>query len=258
MKKKRTLDIGADDRRLLEGDAALLLAIADEGEGGFLIPSGGEKEVKEWLDCAWKRVPCGKRSCPLCGRVARDRDRLLREGKDPDSIQGVFDSVGASFAETMALMQKEAERLGIDISNLDDIKEPPEPAAFPLWVTTRAWQMRLRAFVSVEEKRGAHWLRTEAAANLTWYAGTFGAKVYRQLSNEWHIARNDGYGDFDYEYTADVLRRVIMMLMKAFADVRDLAPESLPLAEEFRALAEKVKPLLVRRAKGVRKKSSVR
>jgi hypothetical protein len=200
-------------------EIAVLRAVDDEGPDGFLIPEGTDEEVKEWLDCGWKRIPCGKRSCPLCGRVARDRERLTKEGIDPDSIEGAFESVGANFAEVLTMLKKDAEEMGIEIENLDDIEEAPGFEEFPLVVSAQEFCKEVLHLYQSEDEQSAPWLMTEAAADLVWYTGIFHAKLYRQYCNRWHKERGDGYGDFDHTYTAGVLRQVIFLLTEAFQEL---------------------------------------
>ncbi len=85
-------------------DAEALRAAAEEDEDGFEMPVGSEQEIRAWLDCMWKRIPCGEDGCPICGRVNRERMRLFKEGENPDSIAGAIDSVGASLAESAILI----------------------------------------------------------------------------------------------------------------------------------------------------------
>ncbi|MEK7107538.1 MAG: hypothetical protein AAB899_05130 [Patescibacteria group bacterium] len=228
---------------LSSDEVAVLQAIADEGSE-FLTPAGSEEEVKEWLNCGWKRIPCGKRSCPICGRIARDREKLEREGKDPDSLENSMEIVGANLAEALIMIRKDAEAMGIDIENLNEVKDVPEPERFPLAVAARKWHVDVIRYGEKEQKRGATWIMTEAAADLFWYAGTFDVKIYRQFCNRWHLDSGHTYGAFDYDYTGKVLKQVIGILNSAWTQVLDLAPSSNDLHRRFRALAKDIEPFL--------------
>lgn len=235
MRNKRKGITARSEDELSEYDLQVLCAIGDEPDG-FPIAAGSEEEVKEWLDCGWKRIPCEKRSCPLCGRIARDRDRLVREGKDPDSMEGAFESVGASLAEALIMIKKDAERMGIDITNLDDVEEVPEANIFPLVVSAQKWYKAMFVYFGASRKRGATWLMTEAAADLVWYAGIFHAKLYRQFCNRYHIERGDTYGAFDYDYTAGVLRQVTDIIERSFGQLDGLALKLSSLRKTFSML----------------------
>lgn len=243
MKKKSKPIHATTDATLTMADIEVLEAIAQEGPDGFLIPAGSEAEMMEWLDCGWKRVPCGKRSCPLCGRVARDREAMIREGKDPDLPENAFESVGAGLSEALMMIKKDAEEMGIDITNLEEIDDVPEPDAFPLARNAQEWYEALLRLSERETKRAAPWLLTESSADLFWYAGTYQAKLYRQLCNKWHMDRGHAYGSFDQIYTKGVLEQVSDILRKSFDILLDLCPDLTGAQKSFRALENEAKAL---------------
>ncbi|MBU4298954.1 hypothetical protein KJ636_02845 [Patescibacteria group bacterium] len=37
-------------------------------------------QMPKWMECNWRRVPCGKENCPICGRIKKDRQRLIYSG----------------------------------------------------------------------------------------------------------------------------------------------------------------------------------
>ena len=233
------------ESELSEVDISVLQAIADEGEDGFLIPAGSEKEVTDWLDCTWKRTPCGSSSCPICSRISRDRARAIRKGLDPDSPEAAFESVSADMAEAFMQIKAHAEAEGIDITNLSNVEELPSVKEFPLACEAEEWFVRIHKHLEKEIEREAVWLRTESAADLLWYLGTLTTKVYRQCCNRWHIDRGDDYGVFDYNYTAGVLREVCKTIRDSFEKLRNCAPCLHSIQHEFEAFAKKIKPLAV-------------
>ncbi len=212
------------DDEISEFDMKVLQAVADEGDEGFLVPVGSEKEIEKMLDCAWKRIPCGQDSCPICGRINRDRKKFIARGKDPDLPESVFESVGAQFAETLAMVKKDAERMGIDITNLENVEDVPEPESFPLSVKAERWYKTFRKYIEEEEKSGVPWLLTEEFLDIIWYAGILNTKIYRQLCNRWYMDNKKGYGDFDYQYTAKVLKQVCRILDNAFKKLMPVNP----------------------------------
>ena len=226
-------------RKELDGlsnfDMKVLQAVAEEGDGGFLVPAGTDEEVERMLDCAWKRIPCGSDSCPICGRINRDRRKFISQGKDPDSLESVFESVGAQLAETLAMVKKDTDRMGIDITNLDDVKDAPEPESFPLALKAEKWYKNLMKYVQKENETSAAWLLTEESLDLRWYAGTLNVKIYRQLCNRWYIDNEKDYGEFDYAYTTKVLDEVCEIINRAF---QKLAPVAPPLKQFHRTFLE--------------------
>jgi len=219
------------NKKLDETEFQILDAIANEPNGEFLVPAGSEEQVKEFLNCAWRRIPCGKDTCPICGRINRQTEKLIKEGKDPDSLESVFECVGANLAEVLAMAKKDAERHGIDIANLDDVADAPSEFVLSNKVTD--WYVKIVRLYERESKGEAPWLETEEAADLIWYAGTLSAKTYRQLCNQWYLENEKEYGDFDYEYTGEVLKEVLKILNKSLFKLGALNMSIRRLHKEF-------------------------
>src|SRR3989338_10481225 len=94
---------------------------------------GEEFAVPAWMACTWRRVPCGKSECPICGRLARDRERHLEKCEDPESVESAIEDVEYNLSEALAMVKEDAKAKGIDIANLENVVPPPKPDAFPLW-----------------------------------------------------------------------------------------------------------------------------
>jgi hypothetical protein len=173
------------------------------------------KGMPAWQECSWRRRACGKMSCPICGRIARDRQKHILAGEDPDDMHAVFEDVGASLSEALAAIKQDALAHGIEISNIDDVKEPPPPETFPLHEKVRAWWEDAMEIVERAKADGEPWLLSEAGQDFSWYTSTLLAKTARQLDNRWHISEQDSYGKFDYDYARYVLSEVITILKKS-------------------------------------------
>lgn len=177
----------------------------------------GKFKMPGWMDCVWKRVPCNKKSCPICGRIQKDRQKHIEKDEYPDSLESVFEDIGKNFKETLNLIKKDCESKGIELTNIDDIQEPPEPEEFSLYKKVNKW----RKLVSDLEQSPDEdiWQYTEPPADLFWYANILAAKIYRQLTNKWEIEHGDEYGDMDYEYTARVIRECLKILKKSLKEL---------------------------------------
>lgn len=182
-------------------------------EDDFMMP--------KWMDCTWRRVPCGQDECKICGRIQQDRLRHIMKGEDPDDMKSVFEDAGKSLGEALAMIKQDTAEMGIDITNLSEaeLEEPPVPDAFPLYQKVVEWHDGMAAVIKEADLRGSAWLFTEAAADLGWYENTLLAKVYRQLCNQWHLDRGDEYGEADYKYTKYVLGECLKILEKSFAEL---------------------------------------
>ena|SRR3990167_4363032 len=72
--------------------------------------------------------------CRICQDELEYHARCVREGKDPYDMKNVFKEIGDNFAKIMAMIQEEAERMGIDLNNLDDdYEEPPPSKIYPVY-----------------------------------------------------------------------------------------------------------------------------
>jgi hypothetical protein len=186
-----------------------------------------EKTAKfpKWMDCAWRRVPCGEDNCKICGPIKRDRRRHIEAGEDPDDLKVVFEDLGNNFKEMLSMIKRDAEKHGIDITNIEDIEEPPKPHKFPLYNKVKRWRDGIYKLAHGAEEAHSVWPETEAGQDLLWYSNTLMAKTYRQLCNRWHLENGDDYGDFDHEYTGGVLRECLGILKNAFISLAELSLE---------------------------------
>ena len=194
-------------------------------ERGFeYIGTIGDFKISKWWECTWRRVPCGKYECKICGKIKQDRLRHIMKGEDPDGMKSVFEDVGNSLGGALAMIKQHAAEMGIDITNINEaeLEEPPEPEVFPLYKKAAEWQKEVTTIIQDADLRGSAWLFTEAAADLGWYKNTLDAKIYRQLCNRWHLDRGDEYGDVDHKYTKYVLKECIKILKKSLAKLSSI------------------------------------
>mgnify|MGYP005855571293 CR=1 FL=1 len=190
-----------------------------EGDGLEYIGKADDFKMPKWMECTWRRVSCGKDDCPICGRIKRDQQRDIERGEDPNDIKCVLEDVGRNLKETLEMIKKDAKSKGFDIANLEDIKEPPEPKEFPLYLKVEKWNKSIMALGDMAQTLGEFWIHTEAAADLFWYANTLMTKTYRQLCNRWHIKNGDDYGEFDHQYTGYVLRECLEILKRSLREL---------------------------------------
>ena len=175
-----------------------------------------------WQDCGWRRLSCGEESCPICGRVERQRQKCLARGLDPDSMEAAMECVGDTFAEVKELLQKDAKRMGIDLNNLEEVKEPepPLPESYPLYQKMMAWRKEVFAMLEAASQWGEQWLQSEESQDLSWYANLLPVKIYRALSDKWEMENSDTEAWVDYYYTKYVIGESIKILHQAFTVLR--------------------------------------
>lgn len=143
---------------------------------------------------------------------------IFAEGvSDPVDWHAMFDYVGHSLKEAMAMIKKDAAAHGIDITNIDQIQEPPPPAKFGLYRAVKKWAFETRKLMQTAEIDEEIWLYTNEGEDLSWYSELLPKKVYRQLCNRWHLKVGDSYGEFDLHYTKYVLTEVLKTLQTAIS-----------------------------------------
>ena len=189
------------------------------------IRSAKNFKMPKWMECTWRRVPCGKDDCPICGRINRDRQQHIEKGEDPDDLKSVFEDVDQNFKEALEIIKKDAESKGFNITNIENIKEPPNPKEFSLYREVEKWNKSAMALGDMAKAFGEFWVYTEPAADLFWYANTLMTKTYRQLCNRWHIKNGDDYGEFDRQYTGYVLKECLEILKKSLKELADSYPQ---------------------------------
>lgn len=200
----------------------------DEEIGGLMqIDAKSPREFVEYMRCSWYRNACFKETCPICGPIRAAREKHIRRGEDPDSLDIMMEDAGNSLKDVLQMIKADAKQQGIDIENIDDIEEPPEPEDFPLYKEVAAWREKVGAHIEKAEESGNDfWLCTEAGADLLWYRNTLAAKTYRQLCNRWHMENGDEYGEFDYECTALILAEVCDILDASLAQLGGTSNET--------------------------------
>lgn len=198
-----------------------------------LIVNTRPKEMKEWQDCQWRRQACDLDSCPICGRINRDREAHIKKGEDPDSMGSVIYDVSNNFKEMIGLLKKDAAKRGIDLNNLEDVKEPepPLPTDYDIYNKLMEWRQGIYDIAEASEAASDAWLFSEAGKDLIWYSSTVIVKLYRQLGTVWQMENEeDHYLEFEYQYTGYVLGEVLGILSMA---LNELSTDGNAHAREF-------------------------
>jgi hypothetical protein len=186
------------------------------------IDNDSKPSIPTWMDCAWRRLPCEKEDCPLCSQIAKDRERHLAKGEDPDEISVALEDVGNYFKKTLKAIRKSAKENGLNLLNMKKLKEPPEPQDFPMYHKVNNWRNGIHDIADDSDDVSSTWLFSDAGEDLLWYSNALAAKTYRQLTNRWHLQSGSDYGDFDYEYTQYVITECVQLLKKALGELIDM------------------------------------
>lgn len=195
------------------------------------LSDGTTFDMPDWQDCTWRRVNCQQLSCAMCKREILARQKAIDLGLDPDSMEVALMTAHDSFAEVRELIEKDAERLAIDLDNLDDVEmpDPPKPETYPIYNTLKKWHSDLVDFVSEQSGWGAKWFETEVGKDLLWYKNTLLVKTIRALNGKWESGTGNVDVEPDYLYTRYVIAQCLMILKSAFVELRRDLPDDITL-----------------------------
>ena len=187
-------------------------------------------EAPDWWECQWRRLPCNRPECPLCGRLMKQRFKHQFKGEDPDSMEAGIEDIGDSLAETMMMLRQDAERFGIDLNAIPEGETESPPEEFPISKKATGWLLRFHEFA---KRTGGEWADTEAGQDLMWYANYIPPKAYRALCSVWRFDKGQIDEKIDYEYTKYVLEECVRIAKEAFAILISMP---LDCGKEFSAL----------------------
>ncbi len=148
-----------------------------------------------WMDCTWKRIPCGEDNCPVCSK--------LNELENADLF------------ERNEFLMNAAEEDGSGEEKI------PNPEDFPFYIEVRDWLDELLLIAEKSRERGEFWIFTEEAADLFWYMNVLSAKTYRQLSNRYLIENSGKNNKVNYNYTNYVLKESVKKIKKSLKIIAD-------------------------------------
>jgi hypothetical protein len=209
--------------------------------------SRGELKPPAWMECTWRRIPCGRDECIICGRIKQDRLRNMMKWENSDDMKSAFEDVGNSLAETLRMLKEQMEEAGIELENIGEaeMEEPPRAEEFPLYKKVEEWGRKIRHIAESAEKSQSLWLSIEATDDIIWYSRVIIAKTYRQLRTRWHIDRGGRYGEFDLAYTKYVLEECIKILKQSLAQVSELkSPQKEALISSLHQLSDLEKEIV--------------
>lgn len=72
--------------------------------------------------------------CKICKEELEFKARCLVEGRDPNDLAEAFKVIGENFAKVTVMINEEADRMGIDLNNIEDDYEDSPPAEnYPIY-----------------------------------------------------------------------------------------------------------------------------
>ena len=211
-----------------------------------------QQEETPWNYCDYRCELCRyQESCDVFHALETQRKILSIEGKDPDDLEAVLNSVAATLANVNEGLREEALKLGIDPDALaQEAEKEREPRfkADPLYREARELTLRTLRFIQAwrapAEVTGAgapSVLCATAWENLTWHHTLFSAKIARALSGlenaqDWPLE----YGIPDYRISAGIASKSIFECRRALDVLAGSLPGAESQMEELRASFQEI------------------
>lgn len=186
------------------------------------LKNGDVFNMPDWQDCTWKRRGCGRDDCRICGKMKKQRERHMANGRDPDSAEAMMMDMEANLKETCAMIERAAKRDGFDVEKAmkefdKDAALAKEPKAedYPLCVEAMEWAKSARNIFSVGVGEDESWWYSDASHDVMHYSNTLGAKIFRQSTSRDELETGDAYTDVDYLYTKYALEFTMAKLKES-------------------------------------------
>jgi len=174
--------------------------------------------IPKWMDCTWKRMPCGNQDCPICGQDDDSSEAGPKFGSAGD-IDSVLEDVVSDLRDTYSDVQDFAARQGVSARKKEQSRQAPQPEDFPLYNQLKMWRDDTLAVAEQAADDGSFWPATDPGQDLLWYANVLLGKVYRQLCSRWYMDEGEDYEPVDYDYTGHVLVECMAYIKTSLQDL---------------------------------------
>lgn len=173
---------------------------------------------------------CGlTKICEVFQDEQKSREKWIRQGKDPDSREYVFETVEENFKKAMELIEKGAKKWGIDLSKIDDsdYQPPPKPEKFPLFNLVEKFSKSLEKLlkdlemVPIETDEG---LVLENREVISHYCFLIPAKTYRALTSKLEEEKDKDDQTFDSKTSAFIAVNGLISIGEALAKIAEHGP----------------------------------
>lgn len=124
---------------------------------GAVRPSWIDKEMFYRMPFNFCDRWCERCSLTSLCRVYKDlyktRKKFIKQGKDPDSLESAFETVGNTFKEIKKMLKKDAKKWGIDLDDLKEEEIPEEVSLeselkkYPLYKLISKYSKKIKDFL---------------------------------------------------------------------------------------------------------------
>jgi len=175
----------------------------------------------KWLDCSWRRVPCGRPDCPICGYFFQKQARL-KTGQGQAFSASFLYELREHLWVALAKNGQKNKFFDPDIVLPAAIKKIPPPAHFPACSFLRNWRNDLFRLADTADENWEAWPLLDQGQDLLWYANTLFAKTYHQAVNRWCYRNFHYLNEEDFVYTDYVISEAYEILLASLATIIDL------------------------------------
>lgn len=170
-------------------------------------------QMPKWMDCTWCKIPCNKDSCPICGKINRDRRKHIENGEDPDNMDNILKDIKKDFIEVMEEIKKDIKEGKNSKLISENVEEFSMPENFGIYRAISNWRDWL--YNIAQSPVVGFWVQTEEADELLWYTNILMTKVYRQLYNRQSLKDKKEKDTTDYDYTNYVLKESFKIIKES-------------------------------------------
>lgn len=189
--------------------------------------------------------------CKICREDVERLEEYEREDKDPYDVKNVLADVAESFAETIYLLRKSVEKMGIDLDNMEyEEKEKIDPRTFPIYKLAEKYgdrvekEMKNLGVVPIDVDVSLVANTIDVLAHSRSYVC---AKIYRAISSS-EVELRDSMGDLHdsktsafFAYIAILRNCNAMLALATHKPLRDLREKHLKFAQLSIKIAESIR-----------------
>lgn len=187
-----------------------------------------------WIDKEmFYRMPFNfcDRWCEYCNltaicRVFKDEQKrkrkYLKKGKDPDSMESVFETLNNTFKKVRKMINKDAKKWGIDLKEIkkdkDLIPEDPQPEEFPLYQLMTKFSKELEKVITDLSIAAAELNNQElekAIEVISYYHLLLPPKIYRAILSKIEEEKDKDDTTFDSKTSAFIAVNSLTAIIEA-------------------------------------------
>lgn len=166
-----------------------------------------------WLECTWRREPCGKKSCPVCSLLTEERCRLVEQEEPEEIILDLLDDLRYSVAEAFLAIVDSRHYARNHTERRAKAPVRRSPRRFAIYRRLDAWHEALHRVFDDAEYLESLWVDSSDAADVDWYAHVLLDYVHRQSMHRARLNERQLATLLASKYTRQVIATVSGLLL---------------------------------------------